>query len=74
MENYICENVFVPLRSGPSHRSEMLSQILFGEKYTVVDKAGSWLKIATLFDKYHGWIDIDHLQNSPLKIPLADMY
>ena len=67
MENYICENVFVPLRSGPSHKSEMLSQILFGEKYTVVDKAGSWLKIETLFDKYNGWIDKDHLQNSPVE-------
>jgi len=41
MEIFICENVFVPLRSAPSHKSEMLSQILFGEKYTVVDKADS---------------------------------
>jgi gamma-D-glutamyl-L-lysine dipeptidyl-peptidase len=62
MERYICENVFVPLRSAPSHKSEMLSQILFGEKYTVTDKSGSWLKITTLFDNYSGWIDIDHLQ------------
>ena len=35
MEKYICENVFVPLRSGPSHKSEMLSQVLFGEKYII---------------------------------------
>jgi hypothetical protein len=40
----------------------MLSQILFGEKYTVSDRSGSWLKVTTLFDKYNGWIDIDHLQ------------
>jgi cell wall-associated NlpC family hydrolase len=64
MENYICENVFVPLRSGPSHKNEMLSQVLFGEKYTVIDKAGTWMKIETLFDNYTGWIDIDHLQQS----------
>jgi gamma-D-glutamyl-L-lysine dipeptidyl-peptidase len=64
MEKYICENVFVPLRSGPSHKSEMLSQVLFGEKYTVVDKAGKWMKIETLFDKYNGWIDMDHLQHT----------
>jgi cell wall-associated NlpC family hydrolase len=62
MEKYICENVFVPLRSGPSHKTEMLSQILFGEKYTIVDKSGSWLKIETFSDKYAGWIDTDHLQ------------
>jgi gamma-D-glutamyl-L-lysine dipeptidyl-peptidase len=67
MENYICENVFVPLRSGPSHKTEMLSQILFGEKYSISDKAGSWLKIETVFDGYMGWIDGDHLQHSPVE-------
>jgi gamma-D-glutamyl-L-lysine dipeptidyl-peptidase len=66
MDTFVCENVFVPLRSGPSHKSEMLSQILFGEKYTVIDKAGSWMKIETLFDKYTGWIDMAHLQHSPV--------
>lgn len=64
MEIYICENVFVPLRSGPSHKSEMFSQVLFGEKYSIIEKAGSWLKIETIFDKYRGWIDSDHLQHS----------
>ena len=65
MEIYICENVFVPLRSGPSHRSEMLTQVLFGEKYTIIDHAGHWYKIETKFDNYPGWIDSDHLQHSP---------
>lgn len=65
MENYICENVFVPLRSGPSHRSEMLSQVLFGEKYRIIDESGHWFKIETLFDSYQGWIDMNHLQHSP---------
>jgi cell wall-associated NlpC family hydrolase len=43
----------------------MLSQVLFGEKYDIVDKAGKWIKVETLFDKYQGWIDLDHLQNTP---------
>lgn len=64
MELFICENVFVPLRSGPSHKSEMLSQILFGEKYTIIDQSGHWYKIETIFDNYTGWIDINHLQQS----------
>jgi gamma-D-glutamyl-L-lysine dipeptidyl-peptidase len=64
MEYYVCENVFVPLRSGPSHKSEMLSQVLFGEKYKIIDKIGCWLKIETTFDSYQGWIDSDHLQQS----------
>jgi gamma-D-glutamyl-L-lysine dipeptidyl-peptidase len=65
MEVFICENVYVPLRSGPSHKSEMLSQILFGESYTIIDQAGSWIKIEMLFDNYRGWIDLGHLQQSP---------
>lgn len=64
MERYICENVFVPLRSAPTHKSEMLSQVLFGEKYTIDDRSGSWLKIKTSFDNYSGWIDVDHLQHT----------
>ncbi len=64
MERYICENVFVPLRMGPSHKTEMVSQLLFGEKYIVLDRSGSWMKIETIFDKYKGWIDTDHLQHS----------
>jgi cell wall-associated NlpC family hydrolase len=64
MDRYICENVFVPLRSGPTHKSEMLSQVLFGEKYEILDQVGHWMKITTLFDSYNGWIDIDHVQHS----------
>ena len=67
MEYFICENVFVPLRSGPSHKSEMLSQILFGEKYIIKEVSGSWMKIETIFDNYHGWIDMNHLQQSQVE-------
>lgn len=62
MDRYICENVFVPIRSGPSHKSEMLSQVLFGEKYRKLDHSGHWIKIESLFDNYAGWIDGNHLQ------------
>lgn len=64
MDKYICENVFVPIRSAPSHKSEMLSQVLFGEKYCISDHVGHWFKIETSFDGYKGWIDINHLQHS----------
>lgn len=60
MDTYICDTLFIPLRSAPSHRSEMLSQILFGEKYVITDSVGSWIRIGTIFDKYNGWIDTHH--------------
>ncbi|MFO7574224.1 MAG: C40 family peptidase [Bacteroidales bacterium] len=66
MELFICGNVFVPLRSAPSHKSEMISQLLFGERYEIIAKAGSWIKITTKFDNYSGWIDGDHVYPIPL--------
>ena len=60
MEKLICANVFVPLRMSPSHKSEQGSQILFGEKYTILDRTLNWIKIKNLFDNYEGWIDGDH--------------
>ncbi len=65
MEKYICDNVYIPLRSGPTHKAEMLSQILFGEKYIITDTAGKWTKIQSLFDSYQGWIDSDHVKQIP---------
>ena len=62
MERFICGNVFVPLRSAPSHKAEMVSQVLFGEKYVPIDKSGHWLKIENLFTGYKGWIDANHVQ------------
>lgn len=62
MEKFICDNVFVPLRSAPSHKSEMLSQLLFGERYFIIEKFGHWARIRTLFDNYTGWVDLNHFQ------------
>ncbi|MGM0666707.1 MAG: NlpC/P60 family protein [Bacteroidota bacterium] len=60
MQNPVCANVFVPLRMGPSHRSEQGSQILFGEKYSLIERSLNWLKIRNEFDGYEGWMDADH--------------
>jgi cell wall-associated NlpC family hydrolase len=42
----------------------MLSQLLFGEKYIILDKTGHWIKAEDQFGKFAGWIDSDHLQHS----------
>ncbi|MGQ9621516.1 MAG: C40 family peptidase [Bacteroidales bacterium] len=64
MKQFVCENVFVPLRAMPSHKSEMFSQVLFGEKYIIIDQVPGWIKIEMEFDGYSGWIDKSHLQHS----------
>ncbi len=44
------------MRSEPSHRAEMVSQLLFGETYSVTDSKEEWVEIKTLHDGYAGWI------------------
>lgn len=60
----VCTNTYVPLRIGPSHKSEMGSQLLMGEKYEKIDFAGSYTRVRLLFDGYSGWLDNDHLCES----------
>lgn len=54
----------IPLRKEPTHRSEMVSQLLFGETYEVLETQGTWLKLRADYDGYEGWID--QPQHSPL--------
>ena len=53
----ICTLSIVPLRFEPSDRSEQVSQILFGEHFTILEKNTKWTKIEAAFDNYIGWID-----------------
>jgi len=47
----------VPVRTDPCETSEMCTQILFGEHYSIVDENKKWCKIKLAFDDYEGWID-----------------
>jgi hypothetical protein len=53
----ICNLANIPLRIEPSDRSELVSQVLFGEHFTVLEKNQKWAKIRLFFDDYEGWID-----------------
>ncbi len=60
MEQFgICRLALTPLRDQPSDRSEMISQLLFGEHYQVMATSddGTWLQVVSNFDQYQGWID-----------------
>jgi len=52
----------IPLRKEASHRSEMVSQLLFGETYEVVQEQNNWLLIKCNYDDYEGWIDANQHQ------------
>lgn len=53
----ICNLSIVPLRIEPNDRSEMVSQVLFGEHFIVLETLQKWSKIRLAFDNYEGWID-----------------
>ena len=53
----ICNLSIVPLRLEASDASEMVSQILFGEEFKVLEKEKKWSKIELSFDGYIGYID-----------------
>ncbi|HET9053170.1 MAG TPA: C40 family peptidase, partial [Cyclobacteriaceae bacterium] len=45
-----------PVRAEASHRSEMVSQVLFGEAVEVLEQAqDKWVRIRCLYDQYEGW-------------------
>lgn len=53
----ICNLAIAPLRSEADDRSEMVSQLLFGETFEVVARQNQWLQVRTTFDGYLGWMD-----------------
>ena len=48
----------VPVRTEPRETSEMCTQILFGEHYTILEVTAKWCRIKLAFDGYEGWIDL----------------
>jgi hypothetical protein len=53
----ICNLSIIPLRIEPSDRSEIVSQVLFGEHFKVIEQLKQWSKIKLNYDDYEGWID-----------------
>ena len=47
----------VPLRAEARHRSEMTSQLLFGEVVEVKEEKNDWYYIVNRMDLYEGWVE-----------------
>jgi hypothetical protein len=79
----ICDLALVPLRAQSSDRSEMVSQLLFGDTFEIIQQVEKWIFIRTAYDNYEGWIDylqhklisqtdFDSLQGNPYLIDLSN--
>lgn len=52
----ICKLSIIPLRASPSHRSEMVSQVLFAEQFEVLRQQDEWAHVRMLDTGYEGWL------------------
>ena len=57
-----CKVSISPIRAENKDEAEIVSQLLFGEVFTINEVQKNWINITTLFDAYSGWIDIKHLK------------
>jgi len=53
----LCNLSLVSMRAEPSDRSEMVSQLLFGDHFEIFEETDRWIRIKTGYDDYEGWID-----------------
>lgn len=59
----ICPLSNVPIRSNSSDKSEIVSQLLFGELAEVLETKGrQWAKIRCIWDNYVGWVAANQLK------------
>lgn len=64
MQYGICNLSIVPLRSEPDDKSELVSQLVYGEHFIITEQLKQWIRIRMAFDDYEGWID--HKQCVPI--------
>lgn len=57
MQYGICNLNSIPVRKLNQDSSEMVTQLLFGDHFEVLEKQQKWSKIRISFDNYEGWID-----------------
>ena len=55
MPNLVCIVPVCPMRSAASHRSEQVSQLLFGDVAEIIAVDGDFVQVKYLYDDYEGW-------------------
>lgn len=61
----VCRLSVVSVRKEPADQSEQVTQLLFGDHYTVLEVSANekWIRIKIHFDQYEGWIDVKQHQS-----------
>lgn len=56
MQYAVCSLGIVPLRSEPTDTAEMVSQVLYGEIFKILEERAHWSRIRMAFDSFEAWI------------------
>ncbi len=56
MQHGICLIGLAAVREEASHKSQMVTQLLFGDLFQVTEKKDDWVKIVLTYDNYEGWV------------------
>ena len=56
MQYGICNLSIVPLRLESDDTSEMVSQVLYGDTFKILEQRKKWSRIRLAHDSYEGWI------------------
>lgn len=67
MQYAICNLGTVALRAEPAHTAEMVSQLLYGETFSILEERSKWSRIRTSFESLEAWIENKQF----IKIPEA---
>lgn len=57
MEYGISNLSIIPVRKEPSEKSEMVTQVLYGEHFEIREQMVGWCNVKLAYDGYEGWID-----------------
>ena len=63
MEFGICVLSAVGVRERPDHRYEMVSQLLFGEMFEILEQRNGWYHIRMVYDNYQGWVPVHQAES-----------
>lgn len=69
MQYGICHLSTVPLRVHPDDSTEMISQLLYGEHFKVLEQRKKWSRVRIAYDGYEGWVS-----NNQITLVSESMY
>ena len=72
MLGWICSVPVAPMRKEAAHRSEMVSQLLFGERVQVIESFGDFVLVKNEYDEYTGWCQRSQLTELAVDFPVEE--